>query len=162
MLRKLMLVPIVGVIALLLLAGPASAAPKVPKGASFEIPAGAGQLCAFPVKLAIISGQVQRTTLPDGTTIVTGPAVVTITNETNETNQPSTTLNISGPTFTSAGGDDVILPGAAIILLFAGVSSTPPGPQILATHGRATIEDGLFNIDTFTGTSQNVCEQLAE
>jgi len=79
-----------------------------------------------------------------------------------ETNKPSTTLNISGPTFTSAGGDDVILPGAVIILLFAGVPSNPPGPQILATHGRATIEDGLFNIDTFTGTSQNVCEQLAE
>jgi hypothetical protein len=160
MLRKLMLVPIVGAIALLLLAGPASAAPKVPKGDAFEFPAEltqAGQLCDFAVTLKGISGQVVRTTLPDGTTILTGPAVITITNVTNEL---STTLNISGPTFTS--GDDAILTGPAIILLFPGVPSNPAGPGILATTGQATLEDGVFDIDTFTGTTQDVCEQLAE
>ena len=162
MLRKLMLVPILGAIALLLLAGPASAAPKVPKGEPlFDEPLTfpAGQLCDFAVTLQGISGQVVRTTLPDGTTILTGPAVITITNETNEL---STTLNISGPTFTSASGDDVILPGPAIILLFPGVPSNPAGPRILATTGRATLVDGVFDIDTFTGKTQNVCEQLAE
>jgi hypothetical protein len=154
MLRRLMLVPIVGAIALLLLAGPASAAPKVPKGEYFEA---LGQpLCDFPVTLKGFSGQVVRTSLPNGTEILTGPAVVTIT---NETNQLSTTLNISGPVFTSASGD-AILTGPAIILLFAGVPSDPPGPRILATNGRATIEDGVFDIDTFHGTFRDVCDQL--
>lgn len=154
MLRKLMLLPIVGAIALLLLAGPASAAPKVPKGASFEA---LGQpLCAFPVTLRGFSGQGVRTTLPNGTEILTGPAVVTII---NETNGHSTTLNISGPVFTAASGD-AILTGPAIILLFEGVDSNPLGPKILATKGRSTIVGGVFNIDTFTGTSQDVCEQI--
>jgi hypothetical protein len=160
MLRKLMLVPILGAIALLLIVGSASAAPKVPKGEPlFDEPVTlpAGQLCDFAVTLQGISGQAVRTTLPGGTTILTGPAVITITNETNEL---STTLNISGPTFTS--GDDAILTGPAIILLFPGVPSNPAGPGILATTGRATLVDGVFDIDTFTGRTQDVCEQLAE
>jgi hypothetical protein len=159
MLRKLLLVPIVGAIALLLLAGPASAAPKVPKGDAFELPAelgAAGELCAFEVSLVGISGQVVRTTLPDGTTILTGPAVVTITNEENER---SATFNISGPTFTSEDGNVMIVTGPAIILLFARFA--PPGPGILATEGRGTIEDLDFDIEGFTGSTSDVCAELA-
>jgi hypothetical protein len=153
MLRKLMLVPIVGAIALLLLAGPASAAPKVPKGTSFAI--SDTQFCGFLVTLVGVSGQVVRTTLPDGTTILTGPAVVTI-----EGNDRSLTFNISGPIFTSTTGD-VILTGPSIILLEDRGPSFPE-PGILATLGRGTIEGGVFDINTFTGTTSDVCEQLGE
>ena len=164
--RKLMLVPIVGAIALLLLAGPASAAPKVPKGNAFEFPAEltqAGQLCDFAVTITGIDGQVVRTTLPDETTILTGPAVVTITNPENDR---SITLNISGPTFTTPTEDpdvsDRILTGPAIILLFPEVpGSVPPPPGILATTGRSILEGGVFNIDNFTGRFIDVCAELA-
>jgi hypothetical protein len=53
------------------------------------------QLCAFEVTLEGISGQVVRTTLPDWTTILTGPAVLTI-----EGNDRSATFNISVETAT--------------------------------------------------------------
>jgi hypothetical protein len=67
MLRR-MLVPIVGAIALLLLAGPASAAPRVPNGIPFssdEMPE--GELCPFPVTLEGVApaeggSQLERTT----------------------------------------------------------------------------------------------------
>ena len=154
MLRRMILVPILGAIALLLFAGPSSAAPKVPHGTpvgpqTFD----AGVLCPYPVTLEGSSGQVVRTTLPDETTILTGPFVLTIT---NETNGRSATFNISGPTFTS--GNQVILTGSAIILLFSNLA--PPGPGILATNGRGTIENLDFNTETFKGRSRDVCQQL--
>jgi hypothetical protein len=155
MLRKLLLVPIVGAIALLLLAGSASAAPKVPKPTDeFDLTFDCG---TFTVLLEVTSGQVERTTLPDGTMIFTGPAVVTITNPANDR---STTLNISGPTFIEDG--DVILTGPAIILLFPAVpESDPPPPGILATTGRSILVGGVFDIDTFTGSFIDVCAELA-
>jgi hypothetical protein len=154
MLRRLMLVPIVGAIALLLLAGPASAAPKVPNVEPFTVTFDPGELCKFEVELKVTDGQVKRTTLPDGTVIVTGPAVVTITNLENGS---SATFNISGPLFTQDG--DVILTGPTIILLLA--EFAPPGPGILATEGRGTIEDRDFDIEGFTGSISDVCAQLA-
>jgi hypothetical protein len=156
MLRKLMLVPILGAIALLLLAGPASAAPKVPNVTPFEVTFDAGVLCSFPVTLEGRDGQVERTTLPDGTTILTGPFVLTITNVTNEL---SATFNISGPTFTSLDNEKTIT-GTAVVLLFA--EEAPPGPGILATNGRGTIDADLdFDIEGFTGRTSDVCQQLA-
>jgi hypothetical protein len=155
MLRKIMLVPIVGAIALLLLAGPASAAPKVPNGIPFAFSVGAGELCPFAVSLEGTNGQVIRTTLPDGTTILTGPFVLKIT---NLDNGRSATFNISGPTFTS--DNQMLITGTAIVLLFN--EFAPPGPGILATNGRGTIDENLdFNIETFTGSTQDVCQQLA-
>jgi hypothetical protein len=153
MLRRIMLVPIVGAIALLLLAGPASAAPKVPKGTPFDFSVDAGELCPFAVRLAGSNGQVERTTLPDGTTILTGPFVVTIT---NLENGRSATFNVSGPTFTS--GSQMIITGTAIVLLFN--EFAPPPAGILATNGRGTIENLDFNRETFTGSIRDVCQQL--
>jgi hypothetical protein len=75
-----MLVPIFGAIALLLLAGTASGAPRVPNVEPFEQTIPAGELCTFPIELAGTNGQVERTELSDGTTILTGPFVLTVTN----------------------------------------------------------------------------------
>src|SRR5829696_5013743 len=102
MLRKLMLVPILGAIALLLIVGSASAAPTVPKGepifgpdVPLPVTIDEGLLCEdFAVTLDGVEGQAVRTTLPDGTTILTGPAVLTIT---NADSGRSATFNISGP-----------------------------------------------------------------
>jgi hypothetical protein len=156
MLRRIILVPILGAIALLLIAGSASAAPKVPNVTPFEAKFDAGVLCSFPVTLEGRDGQVVRTTLPDGTTILTGPFVLTITNETNEL---SATFNISGPTFTSKNNEKIIT-GSAIVLLFSDLA--PPGPGILATNGRGTIDKNLdFDIDNFKGRTRDVCQQLS-
>jgi hypothetical protein len=156
MLRRMILVPILGAIALLLFAGPASGAPRVPNVTPFgPVPFDAGVLCPFPITLEGSDGQLVRTTLPDGTTILTGPFVLTITNTANDR---SATFNVSGPTFRS--GNELILTGSAIILLFS--DSAPPGPGILATNGRGTIDANQdFNFETFKGHSRDVCQQLS-
>jgi hypothetical protein len=161
MLRRI-LVSIFGAIALLLLAGPASAAPRVPNGIPFSLDAQIGDLCPdFPVTLAGIApakdgSQLLRTTLPDGTQILTGPIVLTIT---NKDNGHSATFNVSGPTFIGSDGQ-LNLRGTAIVLEFGQLA--PPGPAILAVNGRGTIDADLnFDIDTFKGHVSNVCDQLS-
>ena len=153
MLRRMMLVPIVGAIALLMSAGPALAAPEVPNVTPFEVTIPAGDLCSFEVIIAGRNGQVERTTLPDGTVILTGPFVATFTNTTNDR---SATFNVSGPMFTS--GTTQVIVGTAVVLLFN--EFAPPGPGIIATKGRGTIENLDFNIDTFKGKTSDVCQQL--
>jgi hypothetical protein len=161
MLRR-MLVSIFGAIALLLLAGPASAAPRVPNGIPFSFGVPEGELCPdFAVTVegvapAADGSQLLRTTLPDGTQILTGPVVLTIT---NTENGRSATFNVSGPTFFGSDGQ-LNLRGTAIVLEFGHLK--PPGPAILAVNGRGTIDADLnFDIDTFKGHVSNVCDQLS-
>ena len=98
----------------------------------------------------------ERTTFPDGTVILTGPLVLTIT---NLDNGRSATFNASGPTFSSQSGTQQTLRGTAIILLFSGVGDL--GPGILATNGQGTIDGGVFNDETFKGHTSDVCQQLS-
>jgi hypothetical protein len=156
MLRRTILVPILGAIALLLCAGAASAAPRVPNVTpSDPVTFGEDVLCPFPVTLEARDGQLVRTTLPDGTTILTGPLALTITNAENDR---SATFNVSGPTF--ASDNELILTGSAIILFFNFLAPPPAG--ILATNGRGTLDANQdFNLDTFKGNSRDVCQQLA-
>src|SRR3982750_4676226 len=90
------IIPLVPVI-LLALAPPASSAPRVPGGTyfAFDLPnPEVGAVCSFPVRLSGYSAQKERVTLPNGLVVVTGPAVLTVTNlETGK----SLTYNISGP-----------------------------------------------------------------
>ena len=161
MLRR-MLVPIFGAIALLLLAGPASAAPTVPNGIPFSFSVPQGELCPdFAVTITGVSqdvggAQLLRTTLPDGTQILTGPVVLTVT---NTENGRSATFNVSGPSFVGADGQ-LNLRGTAIVLEFGGLA--PPGPAILAVNGRGTI-DAELNFDelSFKGNIRNVCQELS-
>jgi hypothetical protein len=157
---RVMLLPIVGVVALLLFAGPASAAPRVPNVTPFgPVPFDAGVLCPFPVTLEGSDGQLVRTTLPDGTTILTGPFVLTITNTEDPENLRSATFNVSGPTFGSGG--QLLLTGTAIILLFDFLA--PPDAGILAINGRGTVDANQdFNFETFKGRSSDVCQQLTD
>jgi hypothetical protein len=164
---RVMLLPIVGAIAVLLFAVPSSAAPRVPNGTPFAFSVDAGELCPFPVTLEGVSptldesggpSQFVRTTLPDGTVILTSPFVLTITNTEDPENLRSATFNISGPTFQS--GNKLTLTGSAIVLLF-NLGPDFPDPGILATNGRGTIVDGVFNEATFKGHTIDVCQQLS-
>jgi hypothetical protein len=150
----MMLVPIFGAIALLLLAGTASGAPRVPNVQTFDQTIPAGELCTFPVQLTGRNGQVERTELSDGTTILTGPFVLTVT---NAITQQSVTLNISGPTFTT--GDQLIIAGPAVILIFA--ENAPPPAGLLATNGRGTITNLDFDIENFKGHTRDLCKELS-
>jgi hypothetical protein len=155
-----MLVPIFGAIALLLLAGPASAAPTVPNGIPFSLSAQPGELCeGFAVTLTGVSqaeggAQLLRTTLPDGTQILTGPVVLTITG-----NGQSATFNVSGPSFVGADGQ-LNLRGSAIVLEFG--LFAPPGPDILVVNGRGTIDTELnFDEGNFKGHVRHICQELS-
>jgi hypothetical protein len=121
---------IASAIALLATGGPASAAPNVPKGEPFKIPVPAGALCEFELLITGTDGTATRTTLPDGTTIVTGPFVATVTNvDTGE----SKTYNVSGPTFRSAS-NFLTITGPALIL-------QPDRPGLIVTNGRAQFQE---------------------
>jgi len=85
---------------------------------------------------------------------LTGPFVLTVT---NLDNNRSVTLNISGPTFTS--GDQLILTGPAVILIFA--ENAPPPAGLLATNGRGTINDLDFDIENFKGHTRDLCKELS-
>ena len=100
-----------------------------------------------------MSGQQLR---PSGAnfSIVTGPAVATVT---DQTTLKSATYNISGPTFTS--GNQLVLPGHQLILLLP--ENAPPGPGLLFTTGRATITDLKLDVANFKGRSTDVCQALA-
>jgi hypothetical protein len=153
MLRK-MLVPVLGALALALFAGPAFAAPAVPKGTAFDATFPAGQLCDDEINLKGVNGQIERPSA--NFSIVTGPAVVTVT---NTRTLKSATFNISGPGITS--GNQQILPGHQLVLILQ--EFAPPEHGLLFTTGRGTID--LTNLDFdfagFKGRSTDVCKALA-
>jgi hypothetical protein len=155
MLRK-MLVPVLGALALALFAGPAFAAPAVPKGTAFDVTYPAGQLCDDEINLKGVNGQVERPSA--NFSIVTGPAVITVT---NTSTLKSATFNISGPGITS--GNTLILPGPQLVLILE--EFAPPPHGLIYTTGRGTIDLTPTNLDFdfagFKGRSTDVCAALA-
>jgi hypothetical protein len=117
-------------VALLLMGGPASAAPRVPKAEPFTSDPIAG-LCDFPVVISGRDAQVTRHTFSDGTQIITGPFVATFTNQVNGNSE---TYNVSGPTRRSAT-NFLVITGKAVIL-------QPDRPGIIATSGRVEFQEG--------------------
>lgn len=158
MLRRAMLVLIVGFSAVLLSAGPASAAPKVPQGTDFKFSVDAGELCPFGVEFTGRSSASTpddpTATLPDGTRVLNGPAVVTVTSETGK----SATYNISGPAFRSAT-DHLVVTGQNLILQPASLNIGDP--FAIVTNGRVTFQENN-PIETFSGhVAHDVCAELA-
>lgn len=132
---------------LLLMGGPASAAP------SDRDPVGPFPVACDGFNLVItgISGTADRATLPNGTVINTGPLRITATNPDGE----SRTYNVSGPTFVSESGL-VTLTGPALII-------QPEEPGVIITNGRVQFpanqpipEGGLRG-----RIAHDVCDELA-
>ena len=97
MVRRVFLVPLTTAAALLLMAAPGWAAPKLPHADPVVVDL--GQPCDFPIEVVVKSEQPDPTTdpravLPNGLAVVTGPAVATVT---NTISGESATYNISGP-----------------------------------------------------------------
>jgi hypothetical protein len=91
-------IPVLCAATLPLLAQPASSAP--PRGEVTILSPGPGPndtatpVCDFPVRIDITHAQAVRHTFPDGSVVITGPAVAEVT---NLTSGESATYNISGP-----------------------------------------------------------------
>ncbi len=133
----------------------ADAAPVIPGGEPVELDFPAGELCAFPVKLTIVSGQQAHDT-GQGDIIVTGPFTATVTNMTTGATQ---TYNISGPTFVEQGEEiPTAVTGPNLILQPA---SRNVGPAFLIlTTGRVTFTPD-FTIASRTGAVTDVCAALS-
>ena len=101
MFRRVMTVPLVSLSALLLVGGPAEAAPAVPGGT--PQPLDLGQPCEFPITITATSNAKARAVLPNGLVVATGPATATVTR--TDTGK-SITCNISGPGKIDDLGDD--------------------------------------------------------
>jgi hypothetical protein len=135
------------------LAGTAAAAPTVP-GGEF-VPAGtfaAGNLCPFAVQIDFKSGQVQRSTLPNGIQIITGPGAARVT---NTDTGASKIYNASGPTKFDPETNRVTVTGLNLIPAPAGQG----GPFLWLTSGKVSFV--LNNpIETRTGHITDVCAEL--
>src|SRR6478735_2507946 len=104
MFRRVMTVPLVSLSALLLVGGPAAAEPAFPGGTTSDFPFTVPP-CDFPVSATTTAKFVAdptnspgppnaiRTVLPNGLSVVTGPAIATVT----RTGGKTITYNISGP-----------------------------------------------------------------
>jgi len=128
---------------------------------TIEFPA--GELCPFAVTVEFLVNKGKTMTFydPDGTavrSIGTGSLKIRVTN-TTDPDEPSATLNISGPghTMFHADGSSTLIFGGRSISLY------PAGTFIL-TAGRAVITldaQGEFVSGTNTGLSTDVCEMIA-
>jgi hypothetical protein len=154
MLRNV-LVLVLGALALALFAGPALAAPAVPKGDAFVLHYDPGQLCDDEITINGVTAQLQPRPSAHFT-IFSGPARATVT---DEKTHKSATFNISGPGITS--GNTLILPGPQLVQILE--EFAPPPHGLIYTTGRGTID--LTNLDFdfagFKGRSTDVCAALA-
>ena len=168
---RMSLALLAALVAPIVLAGPAQAAPPQAEPATFtlegtETPAGDDGYCPFSVRVDYISNQkVTETTSPDGSTVTrfAGFASATVTNlETQE----SLTYKISGPGTVVSNPDDSF---SGVVrgqnLLWTTVANSFEGvPPLAYTTGRVTFEvdeTGQTTGYTLSGRRIDVCAALA-
>jgi hypothetical protein len=164
--RRVMTVPLVSLSGLLLVGGPAEAAPAVPGGTTSDFPFTVPP-CDFPVSATTTAKFVPdpnstelpngpiRTVLPNGLSVVTGPAIATVT---NELTGKSITYNISGPGkidfntgFLSLKGQNLIASGP-----------NDPTPFLRITSGNVSFFVNQPPEEALRGhISHDVCAELA-
>lgn len=144
------------------LAPQATAAPTVPNGTPFELlledPADLdngqlGAVCPFPVLLSGVDAQ--RTHDNGGVVLLTGPAVVTVT---NLKSGKSMTFNVSGPRLVHPQTGNITFVGQTLILQPTGF--VPDDPFLKFIAGR--VEQTAGNrIDNISGRTIDVCQALS-
>jgi len=166
MFRRVMTVPLVSLSALLLVGGPAEAAPAVPGGTPQEM--NLGQPCDFQIRVVVTAKFVAdpdpnaplpngpiRTKLPNGVLVVTGPAIATVT---NLVTGKSITYNISGPGKFDPATNRLSVQGQNLI------SSGPEDktPFLITTSGNVSFIVNKPIDEPLRGhISHNVCAELA-
>jgi hypothetical protein len=139
-----------------LFAQPAWSTPAVPKGETFTFTLDAGVVCSFGVKITATSQQMERATLPNGIVIVTGAALVTIT---NQDSGASATYNISGPTRFDPSTGRLVLTGLNLLI----GPADSGGPFLIVTSGRVSfIVNQPLDMQQLRGhVMHDVCAELA-
>jgi hypothetical protein len=130
----------------------------------FVLPATPDDLgvCPFPVRVADEYSNQKVRRYEDGSTKGTGQLLTRLTNLT----EPSKTIlvNISGPgrTYTDAAGVfHFILKGASLTWVTRGKDTTGTVPIGLYLRHGSVDYDGDFNLLSYTGTAENLCEALS-
>jgi uncharacterized protein YaiE (UPF0345 family) len=153
-----------GVLAVLLLVPPAfgdqpSRDPTPPPpGTSFTLPG----ICAFDVQVTVTVNKEYTLTFSNGAQIITGALVVKLTNlSTNK----STTLNIAGPGFTTAGSSQLTLSGSSLIFYFPGDLGPGTPGALLWTRGPVTVTfdatGAVTAIDRTSASATDMCKVLS-
>jgi hypothetical protein len=159
MFRRVMTVPLVSLSALLLVGGPAGAAPAVPGGTVTDITNTLGKPndppCDFNIRVVVTANAFPRAVLPNGALVVTGPGIATVTNlDTGK----SITYNISGPGKLDPATNRLSLKGQSLI------SSGPNDPTdfLITTSGNVSFIQGQPIDEPLRGhVSHDVCAELA-
>jgi hypothetical protein len=129
----------------------AAAAPAVPGGDTTTYDFPAGEYCAFPIEITLVSNETYRDDTAPGPVFFTGAAEGTVTNEATGATR---TYNLSGPGF--AGGTTVTGPQ----LIGQPASRNVGSPFLIVAYGRVTFTPD-FTIASRTGSVTDVCAALS-
>jgi hypothetical protein len=113
----------------------------------------AGEFCSFPVRFTFLDGQ--RLHEGQGTVILTGPFVATVTNLASGASQ---TFNASGPTLVEHRSGALVLAGPAIIGESASMGVGEP--FLIYQRGRAVFTQNN-TLASSTGTTVDICAALS-
>ena len=151
-------------VAVLLVAQPAWSAPSVPKGESFTIlspgtgPDDVAPVCGFPVRIDVTAAQGVRATLPDGSVVITGPAVATVTNlSTGE----SATYNISGPGVLDPATNRLTARGTNLILGPEGSTGDEDSFLVITSGTLSFVLNQPIDVPLRGTIRHDVCAELA-
>ena len=151
MFRRVMTVPLVSFAGLLLVGGPAEAAPTVPGGTPEVVDL--GQPCDFEILVEVTAKQAVRDELPNGVLVITGPGIATVTNVETE---KSITYNISGPGKFDPATNRLSLKGQSLI------SNEIGDPFLITISGNVSFNVGEPIEEPLRGRiSHDVCAELA-
>jgi hypothetical protein len=128
----------------------AAAAPAVPGGETSTYSFPAGEYCAFPVQITLVSNEIAHDS-GQGRVVYTGALSGTVT---NLATGASRTYNLSGPGFD--GGNTVTGPQLIGQPAWRDLGST----FLIVTYGRVTVTPEV-TIATQTGSVTDICADLA-
>lgn len=153
----------IGALALLLvptaLADPPSRDPlPPPPGTSFTI----SGICSFDVQVTFDVNKEYLHTFTNGAQVITGALFATVT---NLSNGKSTSLNISGPGFSSVTSNQLTFSGTSLIIVNpGGLGPGAPGAMLL-THGPATATfdntGAIVALDLTSASTTDLCATLS-
>jgi hypothetical protein len=155
--RKSLITAVVAVVGMSLALAPSAAADK-----PIQVPAPfgsfTGQFCAdFAVRISETTNRGTTKIFSDGSAMTTGTLKVDVTNlETGKT----IALNISGPARFSSDGTTLVGTGRWLLFGEAGFLGRP-GPTLETSVGTLVINLGDTTLVSRTGTSRELCAELA-
>ena len=141
----------------------ASAAPPGPPPKDVDISLPAGEACVFPLHVVGTDSKAQVITHKNGRVITAGKGfTLTFTNEaTGKTVTIRSSGSVQKTTTNPDGTSTVEITGGNVLILFP--SDVPAGPSTKQYVGRVvyTVDaNGVFTVQSTSGTQRDVCAEL--